>query len=116
LPLGIASSSSRRVVDENLHHAALADYFSTLTGGDEIEKGKPEPDIYLKTAAALGVKPEAVLAFEDSEAGIRAASAATMRVVAVPDLKRPPEEILGLAALVCSTLEEALPRLEDLLR
>lgn len=115
LPLGVASSTRRYIVDDNLAHAGLEGYIRVVTGGDEIGRGKPAPDIYVRTAAELGVRCEAVLVFEDSEAGILAASAAGMRVAAVPDLKRPPEAVLAKAFRVYGSLPEALGEIEELL-
>jgi len=115
LPLAIASSTSRHIVEGNLEHAGLSDCFSAVVGGDEIEHGKPEPDIYLRAALMLGLPAESLLAFEDSEAGIRSAVSAGMRVAAVPDVKRPPDEVLASAWGVFESLSAVLPRINDLL-
>jgi len=116
LPLGVASSTHRSIVDSNLQHAGLSGFITTVTGGDEVERGKPHPEIYLKTASVLGIAPREALVFEDSEAGISAAAAAGMRVVAVPDLKPPSEEILRSTYWVCGSLLEVVGRLDTLLQ
>ena len=116
IPLGVASSSARNIVEANLKHADLFRYFSSIIGGDEITRGKPAPDIYQKSMSNLNAIPEKTLAFEDSEAGIYSALSAGMRVVAVPDLKRPPEEVLASVYRVFDDLRDALDNIDELLR
>lgn len=82
----IASSTQRPMIRMYLERAELGHYFTEeIVGGDEITEGKPAPDIYLKAAAKLGVKPENCMVFEDSLAGIEAAWRAGMKPVMVPD-------------------------------
>lgn len=83
VPLGLCSSSVREWVDACLKAIGLAGQFDAMTTGDEIEHGKPAPDIYLETARRLGVPPRECLAIEDAPAGIRAAHAAGMTCWAV---------------------------------
>lgn len=94
LILGIASSTPEKRARFLLKETKLWDYFQTRVFGDQVEKGKPEPDIFLSTAYGLGVSPRECLVFEDSESGILAASAAGMRPILVPDIIRPPQEVL----------------------
>ena len=75
------STSARPFLDR--HH--LTRFFDVVVTGDEIERGKPEPDIYLSTAEKLGLRPNECLVVEDSLSGIAAAKAAKMRVAAIPD-------------------------------
>ena len=75
------STSARPFLDR--HH--LTRFFDVVVTGDEIERGKPEPDIYLSTAEKLGLRPNECLVVEDSLSGIAAAKAARMRVAAIPD-------------------------------
>jgi len=102
LPIGLATSSRTSEVRERL--GDLADLFTTITTRDNAARGKPHPDIFLAAAASLGVPPADCLAIEDSFAGVRAASAAGMAVVMVPDLAQPTTEIAGLAAAVYQSL------------
>ncbi|PYK03221.1 MAG: hypothetical protein DME63_03925 [Verrucomicrobia bacterium] len=74
-------TSARPFLDR--HH--LTRFFDVVVAGDEIERGKPEPDIYLSTAEKLGLRPNECLVVEDSLSGIAAAKAAKMRVAAIPD-------------------------------
>ena len=83
LPLGLATSSRRRWVDLELRVTGLGGMFDAVITGDEVEHGKPAPDIYLQTASRLGVAPQHCLAIEDSPSGVTAAVAAGMYTVAV---------------------------------
>ena len=76
------------------------------TSSADAERSKPHPDIFLAAAASLGVAPADCLAIEDSFAGVRAASAAGMQVVMVPDLAQPTTEIANLAIAVYQSLVE----------
>jgi HAD superfamily hydrolase (TIGR01509 family) len=97
-PLGLASSSPRRLIEVVLRAAGLADAFSAVVSTEELSRGKPAPDVYLEAARRLGVEPHRCVAVEDSSSGLRAAAAAGMRVVAIPNRRYPPDpEALGLA-------------------
>lgn len=104
LPKGVATSTRREWALRSL--GSLADRFSVLTTGNEVTHGKPAPDIFLLCAGRLKVTPAECVVLEDSEVGIRAAHAAGMRAIMVPDLVRPSEEIRGLAWRVCASLAE----------
>lgn len=107
LRLGIASSSNRPLIDAVLESAGLADAFSTTVSSEEVERGKPAPDVYLEAARRLGVAPESCVAVEDSENGIRAAHAAGMRVLALPNPHYPPSpDVLATADVVLDTLDD----------
>ncbi len=100
-PLGLASSSNRRVIDVVLAELGVADRFGATVSSEEVGRGKPAPDVYLEAARRLGVDPRACVAIEDSENGIRSAHAAGMRVIATPNaVFAPAEDALALAALV----------------
>ena len=83
--MGIATSNSRELVDAALESLAIQDFFQTVTIGCEVAAGKPSPDIYLKVAERLQVRPEECLVFEDVPAGILAGKRAGMPVIAVQD-------------------------------
>lgn len=88
IPQAIASSSSQHHFQlKTASHQQWLGIFETITLGDdpEIEQGKPAPDIFLLAAKRLNAPPENCLVFEDSVAGIKAAIAAGMSVVAIPD-------------------------------
>lgn len=86
VPCAVASSSPNAIINDVLASQRWDDYFSIRCSGDEVETGKPAPDIYLEAARRLGVNPTRCLALEDSPNGARAAVAAGMICYAVPDL------------------------------
>lgn len=90
LALALATSSRRLHADVSLAEAQLAGLFDAEVTGDEIERGKPEPDIFLLAASRLGVEPAACVVLEDAPAGVAAAVAAGMRCVCVPNAKTRP--------------------------
>lgn len=99
--LGLASSSNRPVIDLVLEGAGIAELFTATVSSEEVARGKPSPDVYLECAERLGVDPAACLAVEDSTNGIKAAHAAGMRVIALPNAAFPPDEdALALAEQV----------------
>jgi HAD superfamily hydrolase (TIGR01509 family) len=109
-PLGLASSSNRVVIDEVLRLAGLEAAFTATVSGEEVARGKPAPDVYLAAIEALGADAHRAVAIEDSANGLRAAAAADMRVVAVPNREFPPAaDALALADLVLSSLEQLTP-------
>lgn len=110
--IGIASSSFGDVVKSHLTRAGVLDCFSAFATGDMVWRSKPEPDIYLMACRELGVEPGEAYAVEDSPSGIRAAYAAGMKPVMVPDLKRPDEEIKQMAHRICGDLLEVRALLE----
>lgn len=85
LKAGIATSNGREMVDAVIASLNIGPYFQVITTACEVAAGKPEPDIYLKVAESLQVKPEDCLVFEDVPAGILAGKRAGMKVCAVED-------------------------------
>ena len=108
VPCAVASSSSVEEIRHRLGHVDVLKYFRCVAGGDEVTHGKPDPALYLLAAARLGVAPQDCMAFEDSENGARAAQAAGVRVVIVPDLKQPPADVAARAHGVIGSLDDAL--------
>ena len=104
IPRAVASSSSRSTVNGLLTAADLLAGFGATVAGDEVARGKPAPDIFQRAADLLGVPPNRCLVLEDSEAGTRAAVAAGMACIIVPDLKHPAPEVASLAAAVLPDL------------
>jgi beta-phosphoglucomutase-like phosphatase (HAD superfamily) len=98
------------VIDLVLEKSGLARSFAATVSSEEVEHGKPAPDVYLAAAQALGVDPRRSVAIEDSANGIRSADAAGMAVVAVPNREFPPApDALALAALCVDTLDQLRP-------
>jgi HAD superfamily hydrolase (TIGR01509 family) len=85
LHLAVATSSVSASARPFLERTGTDSFFDVILTGDEVQRGKPDPDIYLLTARKLGMAPEACLVIEDALAGVGAAKAANMRVAAIPD-------------------------------
>jgi len=83
--LAVASTTGQQKTLAHLRHAGLLDFFSAVVCGDMVEHGKPEPDIFLKAAELVGAKPEDCLVVGDSPADVKAATAAGMKIVLIPD-------------------------------
>ena len=106
-PLALASSSNRELIDLALDLMGIADRFQATVSSEEVGRGKPAPDVYLEAARRLGVEPARAAAIEDSHNGIRAAKAAGMRVITIPNQNFPPdEEALTQADVVLDSLAE----------
>lgn len=105
LPVGLASSSTRKIIDAVLRTFDLRDHFQVTVSGREVPRAKPFPDVYLRAAELLGVDPASCVAFEDSRNGCRAARSAGVKVIAVPE-----HDVAGfelLADAVVGSLDEA---------
>jgi HAD superfamily hydrolase (TIGR01509 family) len=107
LPLGLASSSNREIIDLFLDLSGLGHHFAVTLSSEEVARGKPAPDVYLEVMHRMGADAADSIAVEDSENGIRAARAAGMRVVAVPNPHYPPDPtVLAEADDVVDSLHE----------
>jgi HAD superfamily hydrolase (TIGR01509 family) len=113
-PLGLASSSNREIIDLVLELADFGDAFGVTVSSEEVERGKPAPDVYLEAARRLGVEPGRCVAIEDSGNGLRSAHAAAMAVIAVPNPHYPPApDALALAAATVAVVGEVTPQLVE---
>ena len=113
-PLGLASSSNRELIDLFLELARFGDAFRVTVSSEEVARGKPSPDVYLRAAELLGADPARCLAIEDSSNGIRAGRAAEMTVIAVPNPHYPPaQDALDLAAATVTGVAEVTPALVE---
>jgi len=83
IPMAIATSGIDINIDFMFEHVAIRQYFTLIVNSSHVSKGKPDPEIYLKTASLLGVHPENCLVFEDALVGIHAAKAAHMKVTGI---------------------------------
>lgn len=105
----VASSSDRSEIESRLAKAGVLDHFAAIAAGNEVARGKPAPDIFLLARERLGVEASVpCLVFEDSEPGTRAALAAGMSVVVVPDLRPPGAAVLEQCLAVLDSLEDAV--------
>ncbi len=106
-PLGLASSANRPVIEVVLELSGLGGFFETTVSSEEVDHGKPAPDVYLEAARRLRVDPALCAAVEDSSNGILSAHAAGMRVVAIPNRMFPPsDEALKAADAEIPSLQE----------
>jgi HAD superfamily hydrolase (TIGR01509 family) len=109
-PLALASSSNRPVIDSVLDNTGLAAAFEVTVSSEEVAHGKPAPDVFLEAARWLDVPPERCAAIEDSGNGLRAAHAASMRMIAIPNRRYPPPaDALALADVVLDSVVELTP-------
>jgi HAD superfamily hydrolase (TIGR01509 family) len=106
VPLAVATSTRGNKARPRLEQAGLLKFFATVVAGDEVAHGKPAPDIYLEAVRRLGIDAARSFALEDSHAGVRAAHAAGLRVIMVPDLLPATEEIAKIAHRVIPSLHE----------
>ena len=98
------------MIDAVLTAAGLVECFTVTVSADEVEHGKPAPDVYLLAADRLAVEPEHAAAVEDSTNGLRSAAAAGLGVIAAPNRDFPPTtDALELASLVVRSLDELTP-------
>ena len=104
MPKAVATSTERTPALRSL--GGLARRFDALVTGDEVRAGKPAPDIFLLAAHRLGAEPRRCVVLEDAEAGIRAAHAAGMAPILVPDLQEPSPHVVALACRRCASLHE----------
>jgi HAD superfamily hydrolase (TIGR01509 family) len=114
--LAVASSSPRQVIEAVLEMAGLAGEFVVVVSSDEVDRGKPAPDVYLEAARRLGLPRGACAAVEDSANGIRAGKAAGMVLVAVPNRRYPPPaDVLTSADRVLGSLGQLKPEVLEVL-
>lgn len=102
--IALASSTRKELVVDYLKEVNIYDYFSVIITGDMIEKGKPEPDIYLRACKEVDKDPRNCIAIEDSFNGIKSAYRANMNVIMVPDVVQPTEEICKMLYKKLDTL------------
>jgi HAD superfamily hydrolase (TIGR01509 family) len=105
--LGIASSSPRELIETALDVAGMRQHFLAVVSSDEVAHGKPNPDVYLAACARLQAEPACAAAVEDSTNGIRAAAAAGLAVIAIPNKEFPPSpEVVSLAREVLVSIAD----------
>jgi HAD superfamily hydrolase (TIGR01509 family) len=113
-PLGLASSSNREIIDLFLELSDFGDAFQVAISSEEVARGKPAPDVYLKAAEGLAAEPARCVAIEDSSNGLRSAAAAGMAVIAVPNPHYPPsDDALALAAATVAVVGDVTPELVE---
>jgi HAD superfamily hydrolase (TIGR01509 family) len=112
VPVALASSAARRVIDAVLATHDLTAEFTATVSSAEVARGKPSPDVYQEAARRLGRAGESCLAVEDSSNGIRAAAAAGLTVIALPNPAYPPKpDALELAGAVAEDNDDVRRKL-----
>ncbi|GLY66421.1 HAD family hydrolase [Amycolatopsis taiwanensis] len=112
VPVALASSAARRVIDAVLETHDLTREFTATVSSAEVPRGKPNPDVYAEAAARLGFRGEDCLGVEDSSNGIRAAAAAGLTVIALPNPTYPPKpDALELAAEIAENNDDVRKKL-----
>ncbi len=104
LPRAVATSTERSRARRHLEEAGILHRFDAVVTRSDVSQGKPHPETFLRAAEALAVAPSACLALEDSHNGVRAASAAGMMTIMVPDLLPATEETRRLCVAECTSL------------
>lgn len=102
----LATSTRREVVIPELTNLGVIEYFDKLICGDMVARSKPAPDIFLKACEELNVIPQDTYAVEDSYNGVRSAHAAGMKVIMIPDLVQPDEEIRGKTTYIFTRISD----------
>ncbi len=112
IKIGLATSTSEVHAREELEGTGLWDYFDGRIFGDMITKSKPAPEIYEKACKAIGVDPREAIALEDAPSGIRSAHSAGLRVIMIPDMVQPTEEVLAMTFDVKESLLDVIDRIK----
>ena len=106
--IALASSTPTDLIMKELSMVKLVSYFQVIIGGDQVLRGKPSPDIFLKACEGLGSPPQNTYVVEDSENGVRAAYAANTKVIMIPDMIKPSSEIRGMCFKILPNLNSIM--------
>lgn len=110
----VATSSERKRVEEILQNAHITHYFDDIVCGDEVKKGKPDPETFLTACQKINIRPEQALVLEDSEPGILAAYRGQIDVICVPDKKYPDQYFAEKTVRIVKSLANVIDYLENL--
>jgi HAD superfamily hydrolase (TIGR01509 family) len=114
VPIAVASSAPKRLIEAVLTATGLLALFGSTVSSEEVPRGKPSPDVYQEAARRLGLDAARCIGVEDSSNGIRAAAAAGMTVVAIPNPVYPPKpDALALCAMIAASPDEVRRYLEE---
>ena len=115
VPVAVATATRSGNAERALEAAGLLDHLPVCVTGDQVAQSKPAPDVFLAAAARLGLAPELCIAVEDSEVGARAAVAAGMWTLMVPDFRPPSEELAAMVHEILDSMPTAARRIHHLL-
>lgn len=110
----VATSSNRDRVDKILAQAKITEFFDDSICGDEVTKGKPNPEVFFKSCQKLGVNVDEAIVLEDSEAGIQASYDANIKVICIPDMKYPEKQYEEKTFKILKDLTEVTAYLKSL--
>lgn len=110
----VVTSSNRDRVDKILAQAKITEFFDDSICGDEVTKGKPNPEVFLKSCQKLGVNVDEAIVLEDSEAGIQASYDANIKVICIPDMKYPEKQYEEKTFKILKDLTEVTAYLKSL--
>ena len=110
----VATSSNRDRVDKILAQAKITEFFDDSICGDEVTKGKPNPEVFLKSCQKLGVNVDEAIVLEDSEAVIQASYDANIKVICIPDMKYPEKQYEEKTFKILKDLTEVTVYLKSL--
>ena len=113
IPRAVATSTRRPLALKKLEAAGLLTRFDAICTSSDVEHPKPAPDIYLLAARSLGIEPSRCLVLEDSPTGVRAALAAGMYPIQIPDLLEPDDTVRALGHTILASLDDARVLLEQ---
>lgn len=114
IKIALGTSTIRRIGETALKMTGIFDYFDYTVFGDEVKKGKPDPEIYLKSVEHFGYKPENCYVFEDSPNGAQAAIDGNINLVLVPDLIQPTELLKNKAFKILTKIDDIIPIFEKM--
>lgn len=110
----VATSTSYHPAVDRLEDAGVLKYFDKVITGDMTERGKPEPDIYLKACAELGIEPKYAMGLEDSFNGVRSIYSAGMKAVMIPDMVEPDDEMKEKTFAIKESLLDVIKLISEL--
>jgi len=116
LKIGLATNSPSQLIPVILDALGVRHYFDAITSSQQVAKGKPWPDVYLKTAQKLNILPNECMVFEDSVSGLKAALAANMQTVVIPESDHFDRPEFDLSGLKLKSLSDFKPHHFDLLK
>ena len=114
IPMAVATSTRYSDAIKSLESTGIVHYFEFVMAGDQVTKGKPDPEIYLKAAQKLDAVPVECIVFEDSENGVKSAHAAGMDIIQIPDLLDPSDELKALGHRVFVSLVDVCRNFEKI--
>ncbi len=110
----VATSTQKSSAEKSLKSIGAYDKLNAVVYGDEVEQGKPAPDIFLRAAESIGVAPSNCIVIEDSPHGIKAGFAAGMRVVHIPDTVIITDEVRAMTYKICEDLSQVIEIIDNL--